>query len=293
MRIAERGLADVCLVDVIEGWPQGIALDLRHSAAIQGFEVNVTGSNDYAAGAGSDVVVMAAGLARQPGMSRTDLLARNAEIAAGVASEIKNRSPEAVVVVVSNPLDEMTYLTAVKSGFDKRRVMGMAGLLDSARLAAYIAEELGVSPRSVEAITLGSHGDEMVPVTSLAKVEGKPLAQLLDREALQRLYQKTVNAGGEVVSLLKKASAFYAPSAAAAKMVESILTDAKMTIPVSAWVTGQYGISDVYLGVPARLGRAGVEEIVELKLSEEELSKLRDAAESIRKRCGLIPGLGA
>ncbi|MGH2772711.1 MAG: malate dehydrogenase [Actinomycetota bacterium] len=288
MRIAERGIADVCLVDIIENWPQGLALDMRHSAAIQGFEVGVTGANDYGPSAGSDVVVVTAGIPRGPGMSRTDLLARNVEIVSGVAGETARSSPDAVVIVVSNPLDEMTYLTALRTGFEKKRVMGMAGLLDSARLAAYIAEELGVSPLSVEAITLGSHGDEMVPVTGLARVGGRPLAELVDPEVLSRIYQRTVNAGAEVVSLLKKGSAFYAPSAAAAKMAEAILTDSGETIPLSAWVTGQYGIRDVYLGVPARLGRGGAEEIVELDLSDDELARLQTAADSIRQRCNSI-----
>ena len=285
MRIAEGGLADVCLVDVIEDWPQGLALDLRHSAAIQGFDVSVTGANDYGPSSGSDVAVVTAGIPRSPGMDRTDLTSRNAEIVSEVAGRIARHSPEAVVIVVSNPLDEMTYLTAQKTGFDKKRVIGMAGLLDSARLAAYVAEELGVSPLSVDAITLGSHGDEMVPVTSQAKVDGKPLTDLVDSATLDRLYERTVNAGAEVVSLLKKGSAFYAPSAAAARMVRAVLTGSQELIPVSAWVTGQYGIADVYLGVPVRLGRAGVEEIVELPLSGAELKKLKSAAESIKSRC--------
>lgn len=285
MRIAQRGLANVCLVDIIEGWPQGLALDLRHSAPIEGFEVDVVGTNDYKESADSDVVVVTAGLPRQPGMSRMDLLGKNAQIVGEVSELIAEHSPGAVVIVVSNPLDEMTYLTATKTGFPRERVMGMAGILDSARLGAYIAEELKVSPLSVEAMTLGSHGEQMVPLPRQATVDGRPLTELVDAETLERLYERTRNAGAEVVSLLQKGSAFYAPSAAVAKMTHAVLGDTKEVLPVCAWVTGQYGISDVYVGVPARLGRGGVEEIVELDLDDTETEQLRAAAEAIRAKC--------
>jgi malate dehydrogenase len=291
MRIAERGLADVCLVDVIEGWPQGLALDIRHSAPLQGFETGFTGTNDYRDTADSDVVVVTAGLPRSPGMSRMDLLERNAEIVGSVGEEIKANSPGAIVIVVTNPLDEMTFLAALKTGIPRERVMGMAGLLDSARLAYYIAEELQVSCLEVEAMTLGSHGEQMVPLPRHATVGGRPLPELVDGATLERLYARTRDAGAEIVGLLRKGSAFYAPSAAAAKMVEAVLADSKQTFPVSAWVTGQYGVADVYLGVPARLGSGGVEEVIELELNEEELAQLRSAAEAIRTKCDEVAKL--
>ncbi len=285
MRIAEAGLADVCLIDIIEGWPQGIALDIRHSAPIEGFKTQIVGTNDYDDTAGSDVVVVTAGLPRAPGMSRMDLLERNAEIVGGISESISSTSPDAVVVVVTNPLDEMTYLASIKSGFPKSRVMGMAGILDSARLAAYIAEELGVSPVSVKALTLGSHGEQMVPLPRHATVDGRPLTELVDDQTLARLFERTSKAGAEVLGLLKKGSAFYAPSAAAAQMVRSILSGDDEVLPVCAWLTGEYGISDAYVGVPAKLGPGGVEEILEYDLNDEELDQLRAAAKAIRARC--------
>lgn len=285
LRVAQRGLADVVLHDVIEGWPQGIALDLRHSAPIERFEVGVIGTNDPKDSADSDVVVVTAGFPRQPGMSRMDLLGRNAEIVGGVAEWVAEHSPDSIVITVTNPLDEMTFLLAEKTGFPRERLMGMAGMLDSARLAAYIAEELKVSPLAVEAMTLGSHGEQMVPLPRHATVDGRPLTELLDADGLERLYQRTRDAGAEVVALLQKGSAFYAPSAAAAKMVNAILSDTKEVMPVCAWVSGEYGISDVFVGVPARLGRRGVEEIIELDLDEGELEQLRAAAEAIRAKC--------
>ncbi|MCA1839699.1 MAG: malate dehydrogenase [Actinomycetota bacterium] len=292
MRLAQRGLADVVLIDIIEGWPQGLALDLRHSAPIEGFESDITGTNDYKDTADSDVVVVTAGLPRTPGMSRMDLLGKNAQIVGEVSGFIAEHSPDAVVIVVSNPLDEMTFLTAEKTGFPKERVMGMAGILDSARLAAYIAEELKVSPLAVQAMTLGSHGEQMVPLPRQATVDGRPLSELVDDETLERLYERTRNAGAEVVGLLQKGSAFYAPSAAVAKMVTAVLADTKEVLPVCAWTTGQYGINDVYVGVPARLGRKGVEEIVEFDLDAPELEQLKAAAEAIRTKCADLSELG-
>lgn len=285
MRVAQRGLADVCLIDIIEGLPQGLALDMRQSAPIERFEVAITGTNDYKDTADSDIGIITAGLPRQPGMSRMDLLEKNAAIVGGVTEQFVEHSPNAVIIVVTNPLDEMTYLTAAKSGFSKERVMGMAGVLDSARLAAFIAEELGVSPISVEAITLGSHGEQMVPLPRQATVDGRPLEELADPETLERLYGRTRDAGAEIVGLLKKGSAYYAPSSAVSKMANAILGDTKEVLPVCAWATGQYGISDTYVGVPARLGRRGVEEIVELDLDQAELEQLRAAAEAIRAKC--------
>ena len=286
MRIAQRGLADeVVMIDIVEGLPQGLALDMRESAPIEAFEPNVRGTNDYADTAGSDVVVITAGLPRQPGMSRMDLLDKNAGILRSVVGEVSRHSPGAILIVVTNPLDEMTFLAAQLSGFPKERVMGMAGVLDSARLRYFIGEEVGASPASVEAITLGSHGESMVPLPRHATVGGKPLADLVDAATLERLYQRTRDGGAEIVQLLKKGSAYYAPSASIAQMVNAVAGNSGEVLPVCAWCSGQYGISDVYVGVPARLGRGGVEEIVELDLNEAELSALRAAADGIREKC--------
>lgn len=286
MRVVQKGLADdVVMIDIVEGLPQGLSLDMRESAPIEGFEPNVRGTNDYADTAGSDVVVITAGLPRKPGMSRMGLLDKNAGILRQVVGQVAERSPEAILIVVTNPLDEMTYLAAELSGFPRERVMGMAGVLDSSRLRYFIAEELGVSPGDVEAMTLGSHGEAMVPLPRQATVGGRPLKELVDDATLERLYQRTRDAGAEIVALLEKGSAYYAPSAAIAQMVNAVAGDAKEVLPVCAWTSGQYGISDVYVGVPARLGRKGVEEIVELDLNEDELRALREAAEGIRAKC--------
>jgi malate dehydrogenase len=291
MRVLEQGLAEVCLIDIIEGKPQGLALDLRQSAPIQRFEPAIVGTNDYADTAGSDVVVITAGFPRQPGMSRMDLLGKNAAIMRDVVANVVPGSPTAVLVVVSNPLDEMTFLAAEASGFPRERVMGMAGVLDSARLRAFIAEELDVSPSVVEAITLGSHGDAMVSLPRHATVNGRPLPELVDEAGLERLFQRTRDAGAEIVGYLKTGSAYYAPSAAATAMVRAIVRDSKDVFPVCAWTTGQYGIADVYVGVTARLGAKGVEEIVELDLDDRELAALREAAESIRAKCADLASL--
>ena|SRR5438105_3895088 len=286
MRIVQKGLADdVVLIDIIEGLPQGLALDMCESAPIEGFEPNIRGTNDYADTADSDVVVITAGLPRQPGMSRMDLLEKNAGIMRSVVASAAERSPGAILVVVTNPLDEMTYLAAEVSGFDKTKVMGMAGVLDSARLRYFTAERLGASPFDVEAMTLGSHGEAMVPLPRHATVAGKPLAELVDEATLESLYQRTRDGGAEIVGLLKKGSAYYAPSASIAQMVNAIAGDTKEVLPVCAWCTGQYGISDVYVGVPARLGSRGVEEVVELELNAAELAALRTAADGLRAKC--------
>ena len=292
MRVVQKGLADdVVIIDIIEGLPQGLSLDMRQSAPIEGFEPNVRGTNEYADIAGSDVVVITAGLPRQPGMSRMDLLERNAGIVRDVVASVASHSPDAILIVVTNPLDEMTYLASEVSGFPKERVMGMAGVLDSSRLRYFIAEELGVSPTTVEAMTLGSHGESMVPLPRQATVGGKPLTELVDDRTLERLYQRTRDAGAEIVALLKKGSAYYAPSAAIAKMVNAIAGNTKEILPVCAWCTGQYGISDVYVGVPAKLGRNGIEEIVEYELNEGEIAALREAAEGIRAKCADLENL--
>ncbi len=292
MRVAQRGLADeVVMVDIVEGLPQGLALDMNQSSPVEGFEPVVRGTNEYADTAGSDLVVITAGLPRQPGMSRMDLLEKNAGIMRDVAERVRDTSPEAIVIVVSNPLDEMTFLASELTGFPRERVMGMAGTLDSARLRFFIAEELGVSPSAVQAITLGSHGEAMVPLPGHATVDGKRLRDLVDEATLERLYQRTRDAGAEIVAYLKKGSAYYAPSASVAQMANAIVGDTKEVLPACGWCTGQYGISDVYVGVPVRLGRGGVEEIVELELGSEELAGLRAAAEGIRTKCADLASL--
>jgi len=285
MRLLEKGLGEVVLIDIIEGKPQGLALDLKEAAPVEGYEPTIVGTNDYADTAGSGVVVITAGFPRQPGMSRMDLLGKNAAIMSDVIARITPGSPNAILIIVSNPLDEMTFLAAEKSGFPKERVVGMAGVLDSARLRFFIAEELGVSTTGVEAMTLGSHCDAMIALPRHATVNGKPLPELVDDATLERLFQRTRDGGAEIVALLKTGSAYYAPSASVVAMVEAIVRDTKALLPVCAWTTGEYGIEDVYVGVPAKLGRAGVEEIVELDLNEDELSKLRGAAEGIREKC--------
>ncbi len=292
MRVLQKGLADeVVLTDIVEGLPQGLALDLKESSPIERFEPNIVGTNDYADAAGSDVVVITAGFPRQPGMSRMDLLGKNAGIMKDVIGKIAPSSPDAIVIVVTNPLDEMTFLAAEASGFPKERVMGMAGVLDSARLRYFIAEELGVSPLVVEAMTLGSHGDAMIALPRHATVDGRPLPDLVDEPTLDRLFQRTRDGGAEIVALLKKGSAYYAPSASITQMVAAIANDTHEVLPVCAWATGQYGIDDVYVGVPAKLGRGGVEEIVELDLNDDELSALRSAAEGIRAKCADLASL--
>jgi malate dehydrogenase len=285
MRLLEKGLGDVVLIDIIEGKPQGLALDLMEAAPVAGYEPTIVGTNDYADTAGSDVVVITAGFPRKPGMSRMDLLGKNAAIMSDVIAKVTVGSPNAILIVVSNPLDEMTFLAAEKSGFPRQRVVGMAGILDSARLRYFIAEELGVSTTGVEAMTLGSHGEAMVALPRHATVNGKPLPELVDEQTLERLFQRTRDGGAEIVALLGTGSAYYAPSASVVAMVEAIAEDSKAVLPVCAWTTGEYGIHDVYVGVPARMGRGGVEEIVELELNDDELARLRQAAEGIREKC--------
>jgi malate dehydrogenase len=281
-RLAEKGICDeVVMTDIVEDLPQGLALDMNQSRPIEGFETRVVGTNGYEETAGSDVVVITAGVPRKPGMSRMDLLETNAKIVGDVTRKVAEGSPEAVLIVVSNPLDEMTALAAEVAGFPRERVMGQAGMLDTARFKYFLAEELQTSPSRVEAMTLGSHGDTMVPVPSLVKVDGRPLTEVADAGTVERLVQRTRDGGAEIVGLLKQGSAYYAPSSAAAAMVAAVLGDTGEVMPVCAWVTGQYGIDGVYLGVPAKLGRVGV---VELALTDEELDDLREAAEAVRSK---------
>lgn len=283
-RIVEKGLADVALVDIIEGLPQGLALDIMESASLEGFTNTIVGSNDHDVCAGSDVVVITAGVARKPGMSRADLIETNTKIVGGIAEQVADRSPDAILVVLSNPLDEMTHVVAHRSAFPKERVMGQAGMLDSARFRYFIAEAVGCRPHEVEATTLGSHGEIMVPISRLAKAKGRPINELLDADTIKRIEERTRDGGAEIVGLLKTGSAYFAPSSAVVAMVRAILADTKETMPVCAWLTGQYGLSDIFLGVPAKLGRRGVLEIEEWDLSDEELEALHAAAQIVKDR---------
>jgi malate dehydrogenase len=297
-RLAEYDVFDtVVLTDIVEGKPEGLALDLNQSRPVEGFETTVVGATTtpegggYEATAGSDVVVITAGLPRKPGMSRMDLLEVNAKIVRGVAENIAKHSPDAVIIIVSNPLDEMTALAQLASQFPKQRVFGQAGVLDTARFTNNVATELGVPVGSVQTLTLGSHGDTMVPVPSACFVDGKPLADVMAADKIEELVTRTRNGGAEVVALLKTGSAYYAPSAAAARMAKAVIEDSGTVIPVCAWVDGEYGIDGVYLGVEAEIGRAGVKKIVERDLTESELAGLKEAAEAVRAKQGDIASL--
>ncbi len=290
-RLAEYDIFDeVVLTDIVEGKPEGLALDMNQSAPIEGFETKVTGKTTGPSGegyeviAGSGIVVITAGLPRKPGMSRMDLLEVNAKIVRNVIEQVVRHAPEAVLIVVSNPLDEMTALAARVSGFPRHRVMGQAGMLDTARFSYFVAERLGVPVGSVRTLTLGSHGDTMVPVPSACSVDGKPLADLMSAADVEALVQRTRDGGAEIVGLLKTGSAYYAPSAAAARMARAVAEDSGAVRPVCAWVDGEYGISGVYLGVEAEIGRTGVRRIVERDLTEAELASLREAAEAVRAK---------
>ncbi len=290
-RLAEYDIFDtVVLTDIVEGKPEGLALDLNQSRPIEGFETRVVGQTTGRAGegyeviAGADVVVITAGLPRKPGMSRMDLLETNARIVRQVSENVARHAPDAVVIVVSNPLDEMTALAQLATGFPRQRVMGQAGMLDTARFSNFVAERLDVPVAEVRTLTLGSHGDTMVPVPSACSVSGKPLTELLEPAEVDELVQRTRNGGAEVVALLKTGSAFYAPSAAAARMARAVVEDSGAVLPVCAWVDGEYGISGVYLGVTAEIGREGVRAVVERDLSADELAALKDAAEAVRAK---------
>jgi malate dehydrogenase len=290
-RIAEYNIVDtVVLTDILEGKSEGLALDLNQSRPIEGFETKIIGQTTTVDGqgyeviSGSDVVVITAGLPRKPGMSRMDLIETNAKIVRGVAENIAKHAPNAVIIVVSNPLDEMTALTQLASGFPKERVIGQAGMLDTARFTNFVAEELKVPVSSVKTLTLGSHGDTMVPVPSHCTVSGKPLSELLSAEKIEELVVRTRNGGAEVVALLKTGSAYYAPSAAAARMAKAVIEDSGAVMPVCAWVNGEYGIAGVYLGVEAQIGKGGIRKVVETKLSDSELAGLKEAAEAVREK---------
>ena len=285
-RLFERGYMDVVLVDVVEDMPQGKALDLAQSGPVLGIDGSIVGTNGYEETADSDVVVITAGIARKPGMSRDDLLFTNMKIVGSVVSEVAPRSPNAVIIVVSNPLDAMVqhaYSIASGMGFPKNRVVGMAGVLDTARFRTFLAWELGVSVKDVQAYVLGGHGDQMVPLTQYTTVGGVSISKLLDAEALDRIIKRTQGGGGEIVALLKTGSAFYAPSAASAEMVDAILLDQKRLLPCAALLEGEYGIDGIYMGVPVILGAGGVERVVELDLTADEKALLSKSADAVRE----------
>lgn len=281
-RIAEQGFADVVLVDIIEGLPQGKALDMLEATPVIGCDVLVTGSNGYEETAGSEVVVITAGSPRKPGMSRDDLLLTNKAIVKGVVEQVIKYSPHSVLLMVTNPLDAMAQLAFEVSGFPRSRVVGMSGILDTARFRTFIARELGVSVEDVQALVLGGHGDQMVPLPRLATVGGIPLSHFLPQETIQRLVQRTIKGGGEIVELMKT-SAYYAPSAAIAQMVEAIMLDRKRILPCSAYLNGEYGIEGVFVGVPVKLGAGGVEEVIEIELTPEEKEALHRSARAVKE----------
>jgi malate dehydrogenase len=282
-RIAERDYADVVMVDIVDGLPQGKALDLNQAGPVVGYEPNLTGTNTYDATSGSDIVVITSGLPRKPGMSRDDLLAANKEIVGGVTKEVAQRSPDSIIICVTNPLDAMCHVTLEVSGFPRQRVVGMAGILDSARFRTFLAWELGVSARDVTGFVLGGHGDTMVPVTSYTNVAGVPVSQRIDPTRLEEIVQRARDGGAEVVKLLKSGSAYYAPAAAVAEMIDSILLDQKRILPCAAYCDGEFGIEGLFVGVPVKLGEGGVEEIVEIDLSDQEKQDLQKSANAVRE----------
>ncbi len=285
LRVAEYDIADtVVMTDIVEGLPQGLALDMNQSRFVEKFSSKIIGTNNYEDTSDSDVVVITAGLPRKPGMSRMDLLEVNANIVTEVTSNIMKHSKNPIIIVVTNPLDQMTTLVSDVSSLPKSRVIGQAGVLDSSRFAYFISEKLNVNMNEVEAWTLGSHGETMVPAPSQCKVDGKPLTELLTNEEIEELVKRTSDGGAEIVALLKTGSAYFAPSSAAATMVKSIISDSNNVLPSCSWVSGEYGISDVYLGVPTKLGKDGVTEIVELDLNTEELENLKSAADSVKQK---------
>jgi malate dehydrogenase len=282
-RLAEKELCDVVLVDIIEGVPQGKALDLAQAAPIEKHDAHLTGANAYDATAGSNIVIITAGIPRKPGMSRDDLLATNAGIVKKVTQEVATRSPEAILIIVSNPLDAMCHVAFDASRFPKHRVIGMAGVLDSARFRAFIAMELKVSVENTHAFVLGGHGDTMVPLPRYSSVAGIPITELMSPERIEALVQRTRNGGAEIVGLLKTGSAFYAPASAAVEMAESILKDKKKVLPCAACLQGEYGIKDLFIGVPVKLGAKGVEQVIEIKLSSEENAALQKSAAAVQE----------
>ena len=286
--IASKELADVVLIDVVEGIPQGKALDLLEAMPIEKRDVSVIGANDYAATANSDIVVITAGIPRKPGMSRDDLLHTNFKIMSDVVAKVVAQSPESILIIVSNPLDAMAQAAFRQAGFNRERVIGMAGVLDSARFRTFIAEELKVSVENVTAFVLGGHGDTMVPLPRYSTVAGIPITELIEPERLEQIVQRTRDGGAEIVKYLQAGSAYYAPSAAVTEMVEAILKDKKKILPCAAYMQGEYGIDGFYIGVPCKLGAAGLEKIIEIKLTPEEDAALKRSAEAVKELCAVI-----
>ena len=289
-QIIETGLADVVLVDIVEGLPQGKALDLIEAAPVVGYDVRITGTNDYADTAHSKIIVVTSGLARQPGMSRDDLMAKNAGIVGSVVKQAAAVSPDAIIIVVTNPLDAMCHVALKASGFPPERVIGMAGVLDSARFRAFIAAELEVSVRDIRGFVLGGHGDTMVPLPRYSTVGGVPITELMSAERIEQLVERTRNGGAEVVALLKTGSAYYAPAASVVEMVEAILRDRRRVLPCAAYLRGEYGIDGLYVGVPVVLGNGGVEKVIEISLTDDERAAFNRSADSVR---GLLEKLPA
>ena len=288
VRIADKELADVVLVDVVEGVPQGKGLDLLQSGPVQGYDVNITGANDYGPTANSDIAIITAGFPRKPGMSRDDLLLANFEVIKTATAGVVQYSPDCIIIVVTNPLDAMAQAAYLVSKFSKNRVIGMAGVLDSARFRTFIAQELNVSVENVTAVVMGGHGDTMVPLVRLSNVAGIPLTELMDQATIDRIVNRTANGGAEIVKYLKTGSAYYAPSAAAVEMAESILKDKKKVLPCAAYLEGEYGINGLFVGVPVKLGAAGIEKIYEIKLTEDETAKLHKSAASVQELVNVL-----
>ena len=291
-RLAEKELCDVVLVDIIEGVPQGKSLDLMEAAPIEKHDAKLTGANGYEASAGSDVVIITAGIPRKPGMSRDDLIATNAGIMKKVVAEVVKYSPEAILIIVSNPLDAMCHVAYEVSGFPKNRVMGMAGVLDSARFRAFIAMELNVSVENTHAFVLGGHGDTMVPLPRFSTVAGIPITELMPADRIKALCERTANGGAEIVSLLKTGSAYYAPASAAVEMAEAIIKDKKKILPCAAFLQGEYGYNDLFIGVPVKLGKNGIEQVIEIALTAEEKTALDKSANSVQGLKALLKTLG-
>jgi malate dehydrogenase len=289
--LAERELADLVLVDIVEGMPQGKALDMQEAMPIIGKDVEIVGSNEYEATKGSDIIIITAGLPRKPGMSRDDLLSANAEIVGKAATETLKYSPDATYIILTNPLDTMAYLTLKKTGLPRERVVGQAGILDSARMRAFVAMETGVSVENIDCYVLGGHGDTMVPLTRHSNIAGVPLRDYLPADRLEAIVERTRKGGGEIVGLLKTGSAFYAPAAACAQMSEAILKDKKLIVPAAAYMQGEYGLNDIFFGVPVMLGANGVEKIIEYDLDADEKAELVKSAEAVKETTEALKNL--
>jgi len=282
-RLAERDYADIVLVDIIEGMPQGKALDILQSGPVVGYDSNVIGTNSYDETKGSDIAIITSGVPRKPGMSRDDLVLTNMKIVQGVTEQLVKKSPKCIIIVVANPLDAMAQLALKVSGFPRNRVIGMSGILDTARFRTFVAQDLKVSVEDVAAYVLGGHGDTMIPLIRMATVGGVPLTEVMPADTISKIVERTVKGGGEIVALLKTGSAFYAPSAGAVQMVDAIVLDKKQILPCAAYLEGEYGVSGVFVGVPTKLGENGIEEIIEIKLTSEEQAALNKSADAVRE----------